>query len=111
VVLAMTGAYPEALAALRAALRLAPGRAQARTDLAAVLTTMGRVGEAAREYELAIQANPREYDAHLALGDLRARAGRTAEARRHFEAAADSADPDVRQAARAGLGRLPQPPR
>jgi tetratricopeptide (TPR) repeat protein len=111
VVLAMTGAYPEALAALRAALRLGPGRAQARTDLAAVLTTMGRVGEAAREYELAIQANPREYDAHLALGDLRARAGRTAEARRHFEAAADSADPDVRQAARAGLGRLPQPPR
>jgi tetratricopeptide (TPR) repeat protein len=107
VVLAATGAYPEALAALRTAVRLAPERAPVRTDLAAVLAAMGRAGDAAREYELAIEADPREYDAHLALGDLRARAGRIAEARRHFEAAAGSADPDVRQAARAALGQLP----
>lgn len=106
-VLAMTGSYPEALAELRAAVRLAPDRAQVHTDLAAVLATMGRTDEAAGEYELAIQANPHDDDAHLALADIRARAGRIAEARRHFEAAADSVDPDVRQAARAALSQLP----
>jgi len=71
-----------------------------------VLAITGRVDDAAREYGLAIQANPDEYDAHFGLGEILVRQRRTREAVAHFEAAARSADPAQRDAARARLAAL-----
>jgi len=98
--------YTRAIAALQAGVRLAPGLARAHTDLADVLAVTGRVDEAAREYELAIQANPREYEAHYGLGEIFARQRRTSEAILHFQAAAQSADPALRDAATSRLAAL-----
>ena len=50
VVLALMQSYTRAVAELETAVRLAPDRAPARVDLADVLATLGRVGEARREY-------------------------------------------------------------
>jgi Tfp pilus assembly protein PilF len=91
---------------LQAAVRLSPRLARPHTDLADLLATTGRVGEAAREYELAIQANPSEYEAHYGLGEILARQRRTSEAGAHFQAAAQSADPTLRDAAKTRLAAL-----
>ena len=56
VVRALMGAHAEAITALRAAIVIAPDRPQVRIDLADVLATIGRVGEARREYEIAAKA-------------------------------------------------------
>ena len=105
-VLGLMQSYPRAVAALQAAIRLAPGLARAHTDLADIFAITGRVDDAAREYGLAIQANPDEYDAHFGLGEILVRQRRTPEAVAHFEAAAQSADPAQRDAARARLAAL-----
>jgi tetratricopeptide (TPR) repeat protein len=60
VVLALMGAHAEAIAALRAAIALAPDRSQVRVDLADVLAAIGRVNEAVREYEIAAKATDPE---------------------------------------------------
>ncbi len=56
-VLALTRSYEKAAAELRHVVRSAPGLAQAHVDLADVLTAMGRVDEAAREYTIAANGN------------------------------------------------------
>ena len=48
---------PRAVVELAAVVRLAPSLAQAHLDLADVLTAMGRVDEAAREYTIAANGN------------------------------------------------------
>jgi len=47
--------------------------------------------------------NPEAYEAHLLLGQILARAGNMAEARVHIAKAAQSSDPEVRQAAQRAL--------
>ena len=105
-VLGLMQSYPKAVAALQEAVRLAPGLERVHTDLGDVLAITGRVDDAAREYALAIQANSRDYDAHFGLGEILARQRRIGEAVGHFEAAAQSADPAQRDAARARLATL-----
>jgi predicted CXXCH cytochrome family protein len=101
--LAMTGSYEKALVQLREAVRLNPDLAQAHGDLADVLSAHGQIETAADEYRRAIQLNPRAYEAHLSLGQILANGGKTAEARIHFAEAAQSPDPEVREAAQKAL--------
>jgi Tfp pilus assembly protein PilF len=71
VVLALTKSYPRAAAALEQVIRLAPDLVQARLDLADVLTTLGRVNDAVREYEIAAKSPDAEVRG-AALAALRA---------------------------------------
>ena len=91
--------YDKAVAEFRETIRLDPKLAQAYSDLADVLAAQGRLESAAEEYRQAIQLSPEAYPAHLGLGKILARQGNVAEARSHYEKAAESPDPDVRQAA------------
>jgi tetratricopeptide (TPR) repeat protein len=103
VLLAMTGSYDQALVQLREAVRLNPNLAQAHGDLADVLSAQGHLESAAGEYRRAIQLNPQAYAAHLSLGQILARGGNMAEARAPIAKAAESSDPDLRQAAQRAL--------
>jgi Flp pilus assembly protein TadD len=67
--------YTRADAELETAVRLAPGRAAARVELADVLATLGRVGEARREYTAAIQLDPGNREARAGLAALRREGG------------------------------------
>ena len=62
--------YARAAGELEAAVRLAPDRATLRVDLADVLATLGRVGEARREYRAAIQLDPANQEARAGLAAL-----------------------------------------
>jgi len=97
--LAMAGMYDKALVQLREAVRLNPDLAQAHGDLANVLSARGETGSAIDEYRRAIQLNPEFYEAHLSLGLILAQAGERTEAQAHIAKAAQSPDPEVRQAA------------
>ena len=101
--LATTGSYDKALVQLREAVRLNPNLAQVHGDLADVFSAQGHIERAADEYRRAIQLNPEAYAAHLSLGQILARAGNMAEARAHIAKAAQSPDPEVRQAAQKAL--------
>jgi predicted CXXCH cytochrome family protein len=101
--LAMTGSADKALIQLREAVRLNPNLAQVHSDLAAVLVAQGQIQSAADEYRRAIQLNPDAYEAHLSLAQILARSGNMAEAREHIAKAAESPDPQVRQAAQQAL--------
>jgi len=103
VLLAMTHSYDKALVQLREAIRLNPNLAQVHGDLADVLSAQGHIDSAADEYRRTIQLNPDLYGAHLSLGQILARAGNMTEARAHIEKAAQSPDPEVREAARRAL--------
>ena len=95
----MAGMYDKALVQLREAVRLNPDLAQAHGDLANVLSARGETGSAIDEYRRAIQLNPEFYEAHLSLGLILAQAGERTEAQAHIAKAAQSPDPEVRQAA------------
>jgi Flp pilus assembly protein TadD len=82
---------------------LNPNLAQVHSDLAAVLVAQGQIQSAADEYRRAIQLNPDAYEAHLSLAQILARSGNMAEAREHISKAAESPDPQVRQAAQQAL--------
>ena len=101
--LAITRAYDKALVQLREAVRLSPHLAQIHGDLGDVLSAQGHIEDAAGEYQRAIELNPDAFEAYLSLGQILARRGRLAEARAHFEKAAQSPDPEVRQAAQHAL--------
>ena len=101
--LARTGAYDKALVQLQEAVRFNPNLAQIHSDLADVFSAQGHLERAADEYRRAIQLNPEAYEAHLSLGQILARGGSMAEARAHMAKAAQSPDPEVRQAAERAL--------
>ncbi len=69
-----------------------PNLAQAHSDLADVLSARGD-----------IKLTPEAYEAHLSLGMILARAGNMSEARAHLAKAAQSPEPQVRQAAQKAL--------
>ncbi len=56
-VLALTKSYDKAVVELRQVVQSSPGLAQAHVDLADVLTAVGRIDEAAREYTIAANGN------------------------------------------------------
>jgi predicted CXXCH cytochrome family protein len=101
--LAVTGFYEKSLAQLNQAIRLNPNLAQAHADLADVLLARGEAGSAEGEYRRTLELNPEAFSAHLSLGQILARAGKNAEAREHLERAAQSPDPEIRQAAQEAL--------
>lgn len=101
--LVIAGSYEKGLAQFNEAIRINPNLAQAHGDLADVLLARGEVGSAEGEYRRTLELNPEAFSAHLSLGQILARAGRNAEAREHLEKAAQSPDPEVRQAAQEAL--------
>jgi Tfp pilus assembly protein PilF len=91
--------YQKARVELEESVRLDPRVAHKHIDLADLLGAQGRRDDAANEYRRAIQLNPESYEAHLALGILLLRSGAKAEAGIQLRKAAESSDPQVRQAA------------
>ena len=98
--LAARGRLDGAVAEYGEAIRLKPEMADAEYGLGSVLAAQGKNAKAEQHFRLAISRNPDYYEAHLALGSILARKGNLAEARAHDQKAAESPDPDVRQAAR-----------
>lgn len=97
--LAMIKSYDQAVLQLREAVRLNPGLMQAHHDLADVLLEQGHLDAAAVEYRRVIELDPNSYGAQLSLGQILARSGNVTEARGHIEKAAQSPDPEIRDAA------------
>jgi predicted CXXCH cytochrome family protein len=102
-VLAAKGLLENAAGEYRRAIELNPDLADAAFGLGGVLVALKQPGEAEQQFRRAIQLNPGYYEAHFALGQILNRTGRNAEARAHYEKAAESADPQLRQAARKAL--------
>jgi hypothetical protein len=81
------GCLRDAILRYEAALRLAPGFAEAHNNLGAALLSSGRLPEAAQRFNAALQAKPDYADARANLGTVLLRAGRAAEAREQFQLA------------------------
>jgi len=75
----------EARVQVNEALRLKPGYPEARVNLATVLTRMGKLSDAEREYHVAMAFQPANVEAHAGLGVALATQGRIAEALREFQ--------------------------
>lgn len=82
---------------------LNPNLAQAHSDLADVLSARRQIQSAADEYRKAIELNPEAFGAHLSLGQILASSEKVEEAREHLARAAQSPDPEVRNAAQKAL--------
>lgn len=80
-----------------------PNLAQARGNLADVLSAWGYVEGTADKYRRAIQLDPEACTAHLSLGQILARSLDIAEARAHLAKAAHGPDPEIRQTAQKAL--------
>jgi tetratricopeptide (TPR) repeat protein len=65
---------------LEAAVRLKPGSAAARTNLAANLVRMGKLEEAHAQLKRAVALEPRNFDANHDMGELYVRMGKLADA-------------------------------
>jgi protein O-mannosyl-transferase len=81
------GRLPEAIAHLRAALRINPGSAQAHTDLGSALAKAGRPGEAIAEFRAALAGAPGSAVVHNNLANALAASGQPLEAIREYDAA------------------------
>jgi Flp pilus assembly protein TadD len=75
----------EARVQINEALRLRPGYPEARVNLATVLTRMGKLSDAEREYRVALSFQPANVEAHAGMGVALATEGRIAEALREFQ--------------------------
>ncbi|PRQ31054.1 putative 43kDa postsynaptic protein [Rosa chinensis] len=78
------GNFAEALSFYDRAIALAPANAAYRSNRAAALTGLGRLGEAVRECEEAVKLDPNYGRAHHRLGSLFLRLGQVENARRHL---------------------------
>lgn len=85
------GAYAQAVAAYREALRLAPKSAELLKDLGGALHLLGRSPEAERALRLAVEIEPGHVEAWRNLGVVLAGAGHWAEAEACFARALESA--------------------
>ncbi len=97
--MAIRGRAVEASAQFREAIQLNPPDGEAHFYLGELLVSQRKMGEAEQEFRLVIRVDPENYPAHYALGRLLAATGRRAEARTHFEKAAESRNPELREAA------------
>jgi tetratricopeptide (TPR) repeat protein len=70
----------KALEHLQAAVRLQPGSAVARTNLAATLFHAGKTGLAGDQFRKALELEPKDYDANHNLGEFYIQSGKIAEA-------------------------------
>ncbi|XP_022717262.1 TPR repeat-containing thioredoxin TTL1-like [Durio zibethinus] len=77
------GHFLEALSLYDKAIALSPGNAAYRSNRAAALTALGRVGEALKECEEAVRLDPNYCRAHQRLASLLLRVGQVENAREH----------------------------
>ncbi|XWS27329.1 hypothetical protein CRYUN_Cryun26dG0105700 [Craigia yunnanensis] len=78
------GHFLEALSLYDKAIALSPGNAAYRSNRAAALTALGRVGEAVKECEEAVRLDPSYWRAHQRLASLLLRVGQVENARKHL---------------------------
>jgi tetratricopeptide (TPR) repeat protein len=96
----LTRSYQKARVELEEAVRLDPRAPRKCTSISRIFWARRGGGTTPRmNTGAAIQLNPESYEAHLALGILLLRSGAKAEAGIHLRKAAESSDPQVRQAA------------
>jgi tetratricopeptide (TPR) repeat protein len=81
------GCLRDAILRYEAALRLAPGFAEAHNNLGVALLSSGRLPEAQQRFTAALQAKPDYADARANLGAVLLRNGQVAEAREQFQLA------------------------
>jgi tetratricopeptide (TPR) repeat protein len=98
--------YREAAFHFEQSLRSDPSNADAHRSFGLVLALLHETMRAAVELRRAIELQPRNDQARVDLGDVLASSGRYAEAAREYEVASRSANPEVREAAAAGLRSL-----
>ena len=96
-------AYEEAGFHFAQAIASNPNYVEAHHSYGLVLALTKAYPKAVTELETAIRLAPDLLPAHLDLAEVLVSMGRRGDARAHFEAAARSADPQVREAALAGL--------
>ena len=101
--LASRRAFDEAGFHFAQAIASDPNSVEAHHSYGLVLALTKAYPRAVAELETAIRLAPDLFAAHLDLAEVLVTMGRRAEARAHFEAAARSTDPEVREAALAGL--------
>ncbi|KAH9723008.1 TPR repeat-containing thioredoxin TTL1 [Citrus sinensis] len=87
------GCFGEALSMYDKAISLAPRNAAFRSNRAAALTGLGRIGEAVKECEEAVRLDPNYWRAHQRLGSLLVRLGQVENARGHLCLSGQQADP------------------
>ncbi|XVF04348.1 hypothetical protein REPUB_Repub05bG0074700 [Reevesia pubescens] len=78
------GQFLEALCLYDKAIALSPRNAAYRSNRAAALTALGRVGEAVKECEEAVRLDPNYWRAHQRLASLLLRLGQVENARKHL---------------------------
>ena len=101
--LASQRTYDEAAFHFAQAIASDPTYVDAHHSYGLVLALTKAYPRAVAEFETVIRLAPELLTARVDLAEVLMSMGRRGEARAHFEAAARSADPDVREAARAGL--------
>ncbi|KAJ1424589.1 Thioredoxin-like superfamily [Sesbania bispinosa] len=79
-----SGNFAEALALYDRAVAMSPGNAACRSNRAAALTALGRLGEAARDCDEAVKLDPAYARAHKRLASLYLRFGQIENSRRHL---------------------------
>jgi tetratricopeptide (TPR) repeat protein len=72
---------------LEIAVRLQPGSAAARTNLAANLSRLGKLDQAGEQFRKALELEPQDYDANHNLGEFYIQSNRIADATPYLEAA------------------------
>lgn len=97
--LAARGQLAEAEEQYSIALRAASGSAELHSSLGGVLAAEGKQDQAQKELEKAVKLEGNLFQAHLQLSILLYKSGNVAEARVHCQKAAQSPDPDLRNAA------------
>lgn len=78
------GNFVEALSLYDKAISLSPRNAAYRSNRAAALTALGKIGEAVKECEEAVRLDPNYWRAHQRLGSLLLRVGQVENARKHL---------------------------
>ncbi|KAG2681701.1 hypothetical protein I3760_11G156500 [Carya illinoinensis] len=91
------GHYGESLSLYDRAIALSPGNAAYRSNRAAALTALGKLGEALRECEVALRLDPNYGRARQRLASLFLRLGQVENARRHLCIPGVQPDPDELQ--------------
>src|SRR5262249_38108261 len=93
------GDAAKALEHYRLAVETAPGSAMANFNLGLTLADQGNLQDAQQYLEAAVKLAPELYEAHLKLGETLIARGKSAEAAAHLRKAAQSPNPQVRNAA------------